>query len=279
MNHTEPTWLGHPKGLFVLFMTELWERFSFYGMRAILVLYLTAKTTEKFPGLEWTNAEALSFYGWYGFLVYMASLPGGYIADRILGQKKTVFLGAALLAIGHGILAFPELWTFYLGIAFIVAGVGCLKPNISTMVGGLYAPEDIRRDRGFTIFYIGINIGAAIAPILVGYVAVQYGWHYGFALAGLGMAVSLIWYWYGMKYLKSVGNLIKLSSSEKADLKATKLSQIEWDRLKVLGISFLILIVFWGAYEQAGGLMNLYADQKTNRMIGSFEVPTAWFQS
>ena len=133
---------GHPKGLFILFFTEMWERFSFYGMRALLTLYLVQKTTVENPGLGWTTADALSLYGWYLMLVYVAGMPGGYIADKFLGQKKAVILGCILLVFGHCILAFEHIWAFYGGIAFIIAGVGFLKPNISTMVCGLYAPGD-----------------------------------------------------------------------------------------------------------------------------------------
>ncbi|PQA54912.1 peptide MFS transporter [Siphonobacter curvatus] len=276
----ENQWLGHPKGLFVLFMTELWERFSFYGMRAILVLYLTASVTGLNPGLGWTNAEALTFYGWYGFSVYMASLPGGYLADRFLGQKKTVLIGALLLAIGHLILAIQTMWAFYLGIFLIVLGVGLLKPNISTMVGGLYAQHDPRRDKGFTIFYIGINLGAAFAPIMVGWVAYQYGWHYGFALAGIGMLLSLILYIQGQKHLAEVGNFLGKSSDLEDRTKLNQpLTRVEKDRVWVLMLSFLIVITFWGAYEQAGGLMNLYAEQKTYRQFMGMEIPASWFQS
>ncbi|SDL23598.1 peptide MFS transporter [Siphonobacter aquaeclarae] len=273
-------WLGHPRGLFILFLTELWERFSFYGMRAILVLYLTAPMTGLNPGLGWSNAEALTFYGWYGFSVYMASLPGGYLADKWLGQKKTVMIGAILLTVGHGILAIQAMWAFYLGIFFIVSGVGLLKPNISTMVGGLYGLHDTRRDKGFTIFYIGINIGAAIAPLLVGWVAYRYGWHYGFGLAGVGMALGFLGYLQGQKYLQSVGNFLGTSEDASDREKLHKpLTPVEKDRVLVLVLSFLIVIIFWGAYEQAGGLMNLYAEQKTDRHLLGMEIPASWFQS
>ncbi len=277
---SQAQWFGHPKGLFVLFMTELWERFSYYGMRAILVLYLTASVTGVNPGLGWTNAEALTFYGWYGFSVYMASLPGGYLADRFLGQKKTVMIGALLLALGHLILAIQTMEAFYGGIFLIVLGVGLLKPNISIMVGGLYAQHDIRRDKGFTIFYIGINLGAAFAPILVGWVAYQYGWHYGFALAGIGMLLSLILYARGQKHLVGVGDFLGKSTNtdDRAKLRQP-LTQVEKDRIWVLLLSFLIVVTFWGAYEQAGGLMNLYAEQKTNRHLLGMEIPASWFQS
>ena len=205
---------GHPVGLFILFFTEMWERFSYYGMRAILVLYLVRSTTDSNAGLGWTNAEALQLYGWYTMLVYVASIPGGWIADNLLGQKKAVLYGGILLVAGHSILAIEELWAFYTGLGLIIAGVGMLKPNISTMVGGLYKKGDIRRDKGFTIFYIGINVGAFLSSLIVGTVGEVYGWHYGFGLAGIGMALGLIQYLAGQKYLKGVGDFLGTSQNE-----------------------------------------------------------------
>ena len=277
---------GHPVCLYVLFFTEMWERFSYYGMRAILVLYLVAQTQSENSGLGWTNGEALSLYGWYTMLVYVASIPGGWIADKFLGQKKSVLYGGILLVAGHSILAIEEMWAFYSGLGLIIAGVGLLKPNISTMVGGLYKQGDIRRDKGFTIFYIGINVGAFLSSLIVGTVGEVYGWHYGFGLAGIGMAAGLIQYLFGQKYLKSVGNFLG-DSENKTEKEAMNkpLTKIEKDRVVVLLISFLLVIIFWGAFEQAGGLMNLYASGKTDRilsfslpLIGN-EVPASWFQS
>ena len=156
---------GHPKGLFILFFTELWERFSYYGMRAILVLFIYTSIDE--GGLGWSQEEALALYGWYTMLVYLMSIPGGIMADKWLGQKKSVMVGGVLLCLGHGVLAVPTEWAFFTGLTLIVLGVGALKPNISTMVGGLYPQGDVRRDKGFTIFYIGINVGAFLAGISV----------------------------------------------------------------------------------------------------------------
>ncbi|WP_179948692.1 peptide MFS transporter [Flavobacterium sediminis] len=277
---------GHPVGLYVLFFTEMWERFSYYGMRAILVLYLVAKTTDPNAGLGWTQAEALSLYGWYTMLVYVASIPGGYIADKLIGQKKSVLIGGLLLVLGHGILAVEELWAFYSGLGLIIAGVGLLKPNISTMVGGLYRQGDIRRDKGFTIFYIGINVGAFLASLVVGYVGENIGWHYGFGLAGIGMLLGQIIYMLGQKNLTHVGNYLGKSAKHEASEDFDKpLTKIEKDRIIVLLLSFLIVIVFWGAFEQAGGLMNIYTSEKTDRVL-SFSlpligntVPASWFQS
>ena len=192
---------GHPVGLYVLFFTEMWERFSYYGMRAILVLYLVAEATADNAGLGWSNGDALSLYGTYTMLVYVASIPGGIIADKLIGQRKSVLLGGILLVFGHSVLAVEEMWAFYTGLGLIIGGVGMLKPNISTMVGGLYKQGDIRRDKGFTIFYIGINVGAFLSSLIVGYVGEVYGWHYGFGLAGIGMALGLIQYVLGQKYL------------------------------------------------------------------------------
>lgn len=271
---------GHPVGLYVLFFTEMWERFSYYGMRALLTLYLVEVTTSDNPGLGWSSGEALALYGWYTMLVYVMSIPGGWIADKFLGQKKSVLYGGILLVAGHSILAIEQMWAFYSGLALIIAGVGMLKPNISTMVGGLYKQGDIRRDKGFTIFYIGINVGAFLSSLIVGYVGEVHGWHYGFGLAGIGMTLGLIQYVLGQKHLKYVGNFLGASENqEEKEAMKRPLTKIEKDRVVVLFISFLLVIVFWGAFEQAGGLMNIYAKENTNRMLLGWEVPATWFQS
>jgi len=275
----QPQLWGHPIGLYVLFFTEMWERFSYYGMRAILVLYITAKTMESNPGMGWTDPEALALYGWYTMLVYVASIPGGLIADKIIGQKKAVLYGGWILVLGHTILAITQDWAFYTGLGLIIAGVGMLKPNISTMVGGLYKQGDERRDKGFTIFYIGINIGAFLSSLIVGYVGETIGWHYGFGLAGIGMLLGMIVYQWGQKYLTHVGNFIGDVDNPDRAAKDKPLTKVEKDRMLVMFLSFFLIIVFWGAFEQAGGLMNLYANDKTDRMLGGFEVPASWFQS
>lgn len=279
----EKTIFGHPVGLYVLFFTEMWERFSYYGMRGLLTIYIARSASSLInegPGLGWNTGDALWIYGWYTMLVYVMSIPGGIIADKWLGQKKTVLIGGVLLCVGHGTLAIPSETAFFTGLILIILGVGCLKPNISTMVGGLYPNGDPRRDKGFTIFYIGINIGAFLASISVGLVAYYYGWHAGFGLAGIGMLLGQIVYMAGLKHLKHVGNFIGKSEDPKV-IEASKkpLSKIEKDRVIVLILSFLIIIVFWSAFEQAGGLMNLYTDVKVDRFIGSWEVPAAVFQS
>ncbi len=274
------TLFGHPKGLFILFFTEMWERFSYYGMRAILVLYLVATTAGDNPGLGWDNSDALSLYGWYTMLVYLMSIPGGWIADKVLGAKKSVLWGGILLVLGHAILSFENMPAFYSGLSLIVLGVGMLKPNISTMVGGLYKQGDIRRDKGFTIFYIGINIGAFLSSLIVGYVGEVYGWHYGFGLAAIGMTLGLIQYVLGQKHLMSIGNHIsKKDNAQQAAQLDKPLTKVEKDRVVVLLISFLLVIIFWGAFEQAGGLMNIYTMNKTDRMLLGWEIPATWFQS
>ncbi|PCH91131.1 MAG: MFS transporter, partial [Bacteroidetes bacterium] len=327
----EDTLFGHPKGLFILFFTEMWERFSYYGMRAILVLYLIAEVTSEHSGLGWTSGEALALYGWYTMLVYVASIPGGILADRVLGQKKAVMIGGLFLCLGHGTLAIDSQMAFMIGLMLIIIGVGLLKPNISTMVGGLYKEGDERRDKGFSIFYIGINIGAAAASIIVGLVAAKWGWHYGFGLAGIGMALGQVIFMSGQKHLIGVGdkpssiadpndvsigqlfgNLFKapLQMVITAVLMAGSvyvlvmeswgygllfmflslvtgmmlmiyqdIDKIEKDRYVVLLLSFILVIVFWGAFEQAGGLMNIYTEQKTNRMVFGMEFPAAIMQA
>lgn len=324
---------GHPIGLFVLFLTEMWERFSYYGMRAILVFYLVSATTAENAGLGWTNGNALALYGWYTMLVYLTCIPGGIVADKLWGQKKTVLVGGVLLTIGHSILAIEAMWAFYSGLILIVLGVGALKANISTMVGGLYKEGDIRRDKGFTIFYMGINTGALLSTLIVGYVGEFIGWHFGFALAGIGMFIGLLTFYFGQRYLKNVGNLLSKTETQgasfgglyrglfKSPLQLTIFSilmlfSIYWlitqslpygllfiflsfvvgmmlmvykdltskimkDRYVVIMLALLMTIVFWGAFEQAGGLMSIYALEKTNRLIGflNFEVPATWFQS
>ena len=274
----QQTLFGHPKGLYVLFFTELWERFSFYGMRAILILYLTERTTALNAGLGWDNTSALQLYGWYTMLVYAMGVPGGLLADRLLGQKKAVMLGGVLIIIGHAFLVMNGLWQFYTGLVFIILGVGALKPNISTMVGGLYKQGDAKRDSAFTIFYVGINIGAFSAPLIVGYVGEVINWNYGFGLAGIGMALGQIVFVFGQKYLKDVGNLIPHDVIDGTKEKV-KLNSIEKDRIIVLLLSFIVVIVFWAAYEQAGGLMNLFAKQSIDRVLLGFEVPASWLQS
>ncbi|MFD7410394.1 peptide MFS transporter [Kitasatospora purpeofusca] len=201
------TFLGHPRGLATLFMTEMWERFSFYGMRALLVLYLVAET--KNGGLGYTAALGAAIVGVYNAMVYLFALPGGWVADRFWGPRKTVAIGGCIIMIGHFLLAVPATASFFVGMAFIAVGSGLLKANISTMVGHLYdGPNDPRRDGGFTVFYMGINLGAFAAPLVIGTVGQKVDWHLGFALAGVGMALGLLQYLLGTRHLSPKSNVV-----------------------------------------------------------------------
>lgn len=197
------SFFGHPRGLSTLFFTEMWERFSYYGMRAILILFMTASIES--GGLGFTDGKAAAIYGIYTSCVYLTSLPGGWIADRFLGLRRTVVLGGVLIAAGEFLLAVPGEVSFYAGLAFIIFGTGFLKPNVSTLVGKLYSENDNRRDSGFTIFYIGINVGAFIAPLIIGYVSQRIHWNYGFAIAGLGMVLGVLQFMWGTKHLQGAG--------------------------------------------------------------------------
>ena len=266
---------NHPRGLLTLFLTELWERFSYYGMRAILVLYLVSEHNHSNPGLGWSNSEAIKLYGWYTALVYLACIPGGIIGDKFLNNREAVSVGGALLCIGHLSLAIQNQSFFFVGLILIITGVGLLKPNISTLVGQLYKENDNRRDQGFTIFYIGINFGAFFSSLIVGYVGEVYGWHYGFSLAGFGMLIGQYF------FLKGKENFNEIKIKNKSSMLSFSFSSIEKDRIKLILISSFILIIFWASFEQAGGLMNIYAFEKTDRYLEiiNFEVPASWFQS
>jgi POT family proton-dependent oligopeptide transporter len=206
---------GHPLGLSNLFFTELFERASYYGMRALLILYMTAQTVD--GGLGYDVGTSALVYGLYTSLAYLANLPGGWIADRLLGQRRSVLLGGILIALGHFTMAFDLIAAFYTGLGLIIMGTGMLKPNISVMVGHLYSADDARRDAGFTIFYMGINIGAFAAPLICGALAVNYGWHYGFAAAGVGMTLGVIVYVLTGKQLGDIGRLTAEAEAEKAE--------------------------------------------------------------
>lgn len=204
---------GHPVGLANLFFTEMFERFSYYGMRALLILFMTAETVD--GGLGYDVEKSALIYGLYTSLVYLVNLPGGWIADRLLGQRRSVFLGGIIISLGHFTMAFPSIATFYAGLGLIVIGTGLLKPNISVMVGQLYSREDSRRDSGFTIFYMGINIGAFGAPLICGYLGQNVNWHLGFAAAGIGMVIGMIVYMLTGRYLGQVGLMTPEAQAEK----------------------------------------------------------------
>jgi POT family proton-dependent oligopeptide transporter len=311
----KPEFLGHPKGLYMLFFAEMWERFSYYGMRALLIFYLTQ---------HWLFSDGKSnlIYGAYTSLVYITPLLGGYLADRYLGQRRAVLFGAVLLTAGHFMMAFegnggqedPTINAFWLALSLIIVGSGFLKANISVMVGQLYPVTDIRRDGAYTIFYMGINVGAAIGTILAGYLGQTYGWAYGFGAAGIGMLLGLIVFVLGKKALRGAGEApAPLARSKELTLYGTGIAGVaviwaliqyqdviqtlliisgivllgyvlyeafkldrEW-RQRIFAILFLISLnpVFWGLFEQAGGSLNLYTD----RYVDRGGVPASIFQS
>jgi len=304
LNVPKGEFLGHPKGLFLLFSTELWERFSYYAMRAILVLYIGDKAlNEGGYGLGWSESDAINLYGTFTMLVYLTPLLGGWLADNVFGQRKSILIGGVLMAAGQFTLAMPHSWfpgleihTFYTGLALLIAGNGMFKPNISTMVGDLYCEGDHRRDGAFTIFYMGINVGAFLSGIIVGEVVNAYGtveivngvevitrnWQAGFASAGIGMVLSVILQTlFAKKYLGDIGvePNAKRERREAQDKPKTPLTREEFDRIKVIFIMGVFTIIFWAGFEQAGGLLNIYADRFTDRHIGDWQVPTTYFQS
>ncbi|MFF4188001.1 peptide MFS transporter [Streptomyces sp. NPDC001691] len=210
---TEKTFLGHPRGLANLFMTEMWERYSFYGMRALLVLYLVAPASS--GGLGFNMATATAIYSVYNAMVYLLALPGGWLADRAWGARKTVAIGGTIIMIGHFLLAVPVEISFFIGLAAIALGSGLLKANISTMVGHLYPDKnDPRRDGGFTVFYMGINLGAFAAPLTIGTVGQKVNWHFGFALAGVGMALGLLFFFLGTRHMSAESDVVPTPMSE-----------------------------------------------------------------
>jgi POT family proton-dependent oligopeptide transporter len=282
---------GHPRGLTFLFTTEMWERFSYYGMRSLLVLYMTkylllpdhaggvAGLLTVKRGLESLfgplDVQPLSsqIWGLYTGLVYFTPIFGGLLADKVLGQRRTVVVGAALMAIGHFMMAVEHLFLFAL-LALIV-GSGCFKPNISTQVGGLYAPGDHRRDRAFSIFYVGINLGAFLAPLICGTLGEKVGWHYGFAAAGVGMCIGLCIYLYAQPMLPQ-DELHKSAAIERQPL-----SRDEWRAIAALLILFIPMTLFWATYEQMGNTTILWIDSRVDRAIDLFgwvgQIPTTWF--
>lgn len=304
LNIPSGTFLGHPKGLYLLFVTEMWERFSYYGMRALLVLYAAAATHAANPGLGWAEPQALKLYAWYTGFVYLTPILGGWAADNWLGQRKAVIIGGLIMAAGQFMLAapldtlgasgafslgalgiaFPATATsFYVGLLLMVVGNGFFKPNISTMVGDLYPQGDSRRDGAFVIFYMGINSGAFLAPLVCSTLGEDpaYGWRVGFLCAGIGMLLSvIIQLAFAQRYIGNVGRepaaqrSLRLAGGEKKPL-----TQVERERLRVIFVIFTFVVIFWATFEQAGGLMNLFAEKYARREVGAFLVPTGWFQS
>ncbi len=287
-----PDLFGHPRALSFLFATEMWERFSYYGMRALLVLYmvkyllwpehsasvigydaLRGALEALFGPLE-IQPLASQIYGLYTGLVYLTPLFGGLLADRVLGQRRTVVIGAALMAAGHFMMAFEPLFLF--ALATLILGNGAFKPNISTQVGGLYAPGDPRRDRAYSIFYVGINLGAFLAPLVCGTLGERAGWHYGFAAAGVGMVTGLAIY-------LSAAPLLPEEPRRRAERAAAPLGRSDWRAIAALLALFVPVSLFWATYEQQGNTLALWADEYTDRTfdLGLWQgvIPTTWFQA
>jgi POT family proton-dependent oligopeptide transporter len=260
---------GHPVGLFMLFFTEMWERFSYYGMRALLVLYLISEISGDNPGLGWDKSEASSLYGWYTMLVYITPIIGGILADKYLGFRKAILIGAVLMTLGHLSLAFHPMPAFYLGLGLLIVGNGFFKPNISSIVGQLYPENSAKKDSGYTIFYQGINVGAFLGSILCGYLGETYGWHYGFGLAGVFMLIGSIQFKLSEKMFGEIG--LAPTKTEKTEEEKEKenapLTKIEKDRLKVVGVLAFFSIFFWAAFEQAGSSMTIFASEYTDRSL------------
>jgi POT family proton-dependent oligopeptide transporter len=285
---------GHPRGLTYLFTTEMWERFSYYGMKALLVLYMVkyllhperAQTVIGLAGLKAAlesifgplDIQPLSshIYGLYTGLVYLTPVLGGYLADRVFGQRRMVIIGASLMAVGHFMMAFEPL--FLLALLVLILGNGAFKPNISTQVGTLYAPGDPRRDRAFSIFYVGINLGAFLAPLICGTLGEEIGWHYGFGAAGVGMTIGLAIYLYASRTLPP-----DVRSRLRTEGKPQPFGHDEWRAMGALMLLALPVTFFWATYEQQGNTIALWANDYTDRTINllvwSGQIPVTWFQA
>ena len=308
---------NNPHSLTTLFFTEMWERFSYYGMRALLVLYLVNSQ-------NYSESDALHIYAVYTGLVYLTPLIGGYLADRFLGSQKAIFIGGLTMMIGHFLMAFPNF--LYLAIGMLIIGNGYFKPNISSLLGRLYKPDDVRRDSGFSIFYVGINLGAFLAPLIVGYVGETINWHYGFAIAGFGMLAGLIQFYLGQNKIIKEDISSQSKKLNPADwgiitlvslinlpliLVILELNQIINDfffeilailiiliffyfitkkkqlltvkkdikRIAYIGILSIFVIFFWVGFEQAGGSLTLFANNSVDRNFLGFVIPASFFQS
>jgi proton-dependent oligopeptide transporter, POT family len=266
----------HPRGIYLLFFTEMWERFSYYGMRALLVLFLVSEVSK--GGLGWSSVQAGQLYGLYTGFVYVTPLIGGYLADKFLGFRYAVMIGAALMALGHASLAFDSMFAFYLGLILLVLGNGFFKPNISSMVGQLYPDGSPLKDSGYTIFYMGINIGAFLGILICGYLGERVGWHYGFGAASIGMTLGLILF-ASLQFM--LGDVGLKPMKVKTVVETKPLTVYEKQRLYVVGVLAFFSMLFWLAFEQAGSSMNIFALKYTDRELNwlNFEVPASWFQT
>jgi len=262
--------MGHPESLFFLFFTEMWERFSYYGMRSLLVLFLVSSAAK--GGWHWDRADALNLYGTYTFWVFVTGILGGYLADRYLGARKAIVIGGFIISAGHACLAMDTRLSFYLGLSLVVIGTGLFKPNISTMVGQLYGKgekEDFRRDAGYTLFYMGVNSGSFFGFALCGYIGEKISWSYGFGLAGIFMILGALQFYFAQGVFGEIGGTVKAKSA--AVVEDEDQPHIVRDRLIAIGVFSTFTIVFWMMFEQAGGSMTIFASDYTNRTLdGSF---------
>ena len=260
---------SHPVGLFVLFFTEMWERFSYYGMRAILVLFLISDLSKN--GWGWPRPEALQLYAIYTGLVYFTPILGGLIADRFTGYRKAVIIGAFIMTVGHAAMALEGVSTnfFYVGLLLLIIGNGFFKPNISSIVGKLYPPISDKKDSAYAIFYMGINSGAFIGMLMCGYIGEKVGWHYGFGLAGVFMLFGMLQFYFGQKIFGVIGSAVdKTKAVEKADPTVEVIpKKVRSQRLWVIAILSIFTIFFWMVFEQAGGSMTIFAKDYTLRNL------------
>jgi proton-dependent oligopeptide transporter, POT family len=284
----DTAFFGHPRGLSTLFFAEMWERFSYYGMRAFLILYMTTPVAA--GGMAMADSDATSIYGTYTGAAWGAAILGGIVGDRWLGQYRSVLLGGVLIMLGHFSLVFRALPFFYAGLALIVIGTGLLKPSVSTLVGSLYPADDPRRDRGFSIFYMGINIGAIAGPLAAGYLAQEVDWHIGFGAAGVGMALGLTQLVLGRRYIQAATDRIATGIAARSGAAGVPVATAqssgllgftpgEWKRLAAIGVFFVCGVLFFAGFEQQGSSMNLFAQRYTRLDVFGFSFPASWFQS
>ncbi|MEO7445096.1 MAG: peptide MFS transporter [Ferruginibacter sp.] len=267
---------GHPPSLFILFFTEMWERFSYYGMRALLVLFLISSFAD--GGWQWDRKDALQLYGIYTGLVYLTPILGGLIADKLIGYRKAVILGAAIMTLGHASMAMDSPMFFYIGLGCLIIGNGLFKPNISSIVGQLYTKNPEKKDAAYTIFYMGINAGAFLGILLCGYIGEKVNWSYGFGLAGIFMFLGLMQFSFAQKIFGKIGLTPKKRALADAEDSLTEApvkeelipAHVNRDRIIVIAVFAFFTIFFWWAFEQAGGSMTVFAEDYTDRaLVGS----------
>lgn len=268
---------GHPRGLPWLFATEAWERFCYYGMRAILMLYMTKFLFVDMGEKKIVTEHAGTIYGWFTGLVYLAPILGGFVADRYIGKRNSVIIGAILMGLGYLTMAIPQVQFFYIALGLVIFGNGFFKPNITPMVSELYDDHDSAgKDSGMTIFYMGINLGAIFSPLVCGTLGEHYGWHWGFIAAGVGMLFALAIFIAAQKRIGNVGLTRKASVGAQ---QSEALTHEEKHKVAAIFIMAFFVIFFWITFEQAGSSLTLFADRSTDRMIFGWEVPASWFQS